>query len=188
MPISCNQAVRLFKDAFAQFLAREAEHILTGISERNLCGRLAPDLEQAASRKGLAGYIADPEYNRMQRGQVKTILDSNYEVVTVCCDLILHTRGKSIPHDNLIAIEMKKSDRPAGKKESDRKRLRAMTKASYDDVWSADGETHPEHVCGYILGVYLELNLQAAKFDVEFYSAGEQFLIESVRVAPELRA
>ena len=188
MPISCNQAVRLFKDAFAQFLAREAEHILTGVSERNLCGRLAPDLEQEASRRGLTGYIADPEYNRMQRGQVKTILDSNYEIVTVCCDLILHTRGASIPNDNLIAVEMKKSDRPAARKEADRKRLRAMTKASYDGVWSADGETHPEHVCGYILGVYLELNLPAARFDVEFYSAGERFLIGSVPVASQHRA
>jgi len=50
----------------------------------------------------------------------------------------------------LIAFERKKTDRPNQQKETDRKRLRALTKESHNGVWSADGETLPEHVCGYV--------------------------------------
>ena len=94
------------------------------------------------------------------------------QVITIRCDIILHSRGRIPTQDNLIAIEMKRSNHPAADKEKDRMRLRAMTKVTYDGIWSADGHTLPEHVCGYVLGYYLELNAAAEEFLIEVYMDG----------------
>lgn len=162
----------LFDETAAIFLEREERNILTGVAERNWGGRLAIYLTPKLEEYDLEGYYADPEYNRKQDGQVKTILDDEMEVVTIQCDLIVHSRGEIMGADNLIAIEMKKSTRPETEKESDRKRLRAMTKASYDDIWSYDGTAHPEHVCGYQLGVYMIINLATRTCNFEYYQHG----------------
>jgi hypothetical protein len=157
-----------------KFFQRELDAILDRVSERNNCGRLAIYLQQQANEAGLSNYFADPEYNRKQGGQVKTILNGEMEVITIQCDLILHSRGESILEDNLIAIEMKKSERPEKEKDDDRDRLRAMTKSSYDDIWSNDGTTHPEHVCGYKLGLYIELNVNARIATLEYFKRGRR--------------
>ncbi len=162
----------VFKSAFEEFLKTERDNILNGTSERNLCARLAPKLEKFALENGFDNYFADVEYNRKQEGKVKTIIDENYEIVSIVCDLILHSRGNSILNDNLIAIEMKRNNRPAKEKNKDRIRLRAMTKSSYDDIWSNDGTTHPEHVCGYALGYYVELDENNCFFLIEEYQEG----------------
>jgi len=122
----------LFFRSFEQFAEREAENILDGTSERNLCARWAPLLEKAAVEAGYGEYRADTEYNRKQSGQVKTILDETMHVVRITCDLILHSRGRVPERDNLIAIEMKRLSHPEREKQKDRVRLRALTKASYD--------------------------------------------------------
>ncbi|WP_197083978.1 hypothetical protein [Sphingobacterium sp. Ag1] len=67
---------------------------------------------------------------------------------------------------------MKKSTRPKSELRNDRKRLRALTKESYDDIWSNDGKALPEHVCGYDIGIYLILNIQKRTFDIEYYFKG----------------
>jgi hypothetical protein len=67
---------------------------------------------------------------------------------------------------------MKRANHPAAEKEKDRTRLKAMTKQSFDDVWSADGVTLPKHVCGYALGFYLELDAPSQRFIVEQYVDG----------------
>jgi hypothetical protein len=164
----------IFRDSSDIFLVAEVKNILNGVAERNLCGRLAIYLTDKLRENGITGYYADPEYNRKQNGQVKTILDNEMNVVSIQCDLIVHSRGKNINQDNLIAIEMKKSNRPDSEKESDRKRLRALTKDSYDDIWSADGIALPEHVCGYIIGIYMELNRLARTCLFETYRKGNK--------------
>lgn len=65
-------------------------------------------LERIVCKSGIKGYYADVEYNRNKDGRVKTILNKKMEVVTINCDLILHSRGNNTKCDNLIAIEMKK--------------------------------------------------------------------------------
>ena len=65
------------------------------------------------------GYYTDVEYNRNQGGIKtirKTIRGQTEEIIPINCDLILHSRGEDIGQDNLIAIEMKKSNRPASEK------------------------------------------------------------------------
>jgi len=164
----------LFWASFNQFVEHESDNVLKGTSEQNLCGRLALILERGAHEAGFEQYRADVEYNRKHEGEVKTILDEQLQVVRIIPDIILHSRGERVEDDNLIAIEMKRTAHRDSEKEKDRARLRALTKASYDGVWSADGVTHPEHVCGYKLGYYIELDSEARRFRIEEYQAGNQ--------------
>ena len=71
--------------------------------------------------EGFEGYYTDVEYNR-NRGNIKTVKKTikgpTEHIINVTCDLIMHSRGKHPEQDNLIAIEMKKSNRPTAEKKS----------------------------------------------------------------------
>jgi hypothetical protein len=162
----------LFYSSFERFMTCERGNILAGVSERNLCFRLGLYLEDERRARLPDGYYVDAEYNRQQNGQIKTILDGNVQEVSITCDLILHSRGESVRNDNLIAIEMKKSNRPRMGKEKDRVRLRALTKQSYDDIWANDGITHPPYVCGYQFGAFIELYIRRGFVRVEEFEQG----------------
>jgi hypothetical protein len=136
----------VFERSIDLFFQHEVQEVLEGVNERNNCGRMSIYLQQVAYQYGLANYFADTEYNRKQNGAVKTILDGQMKIVPINCDLLLHSRGNIVGEDNLIAVEVKKRDAPKDEKEKDRDRLRALTKASYDDIWSNDGVALPEHV------------------------------------------
>jgi len=172
MPIDPGKVEQLLDKALEVFFRAESDNIALGTNERNLCGRLAIHLNNLLPEFALERYYADTEYNRKQDGRVKTILDHQHVIVSINCDLILHSRGELVAEDNLIAFEVKKSTRPNHEKEDDRNRLRAMTKASYDDVWSADGIAHPEHVCGYLIGAFVELDVRSRTYLVEKYAHG----------------
>lgn len=166
----------VFELTLDEFFAQEIQEILEGVNERNNCGRMAMYMQRIADAHGLQGYFADVEYNRKQDGRVKTILDREMKVVTINCDLILHSRGNNKAADNLIAIEVKKREGREDEKTKDKERLRALTKASYDDdVWSYDGVALPEHVCGYVLGVYIELDRHRQQCLLEYYKEGNKF-------------
>ena len=101
------------------------------------------------------------------------------QVIQISADLILHSRGNNVAEDSLIAVEMKKSGRPTKEKHADRNRLRAMTKGSYDGIWSNDRTTHPEHVCGYRLGVMWRSTERPERPDLNTLPSGSEF--ESVQ-------
>jgi hypothetical protein len=172
MAIPIEQLQDILERSLSEFFEREAATLLDGVSERSSCCRLANYMERIVLEAGLNGYIADTEYNRKQGGQVKTILDGNLKAITITADLILHSRG-TVDEDNLIAIEMKKADRPDREKESDRERLRAMTKSPDDEIWPLDAKAASEHVCGYRLGAYIELNNRTRKASIEYFIGGE---------------
>ena len=175
MPIDPKLIRQIFEDSIDDFFQKEVQMVLEGINERNNCCRLSIYMQQGAQDKGLTQYFADTEYNRKQNGEIKTILDNQMRDVRINCDLILHSRGHVTKEDNLIAVEVKKYDRSNKGKESDRERLRALTKSSYDGVWSNDGITLPKHVCGYVLGVFVELDRHHRKCRLEYYRRGEKF-------------
>ena len=164
----------LTNEAFDAFVNSDHGIILEGVSERSLCFRLGVCMDRLLDRYGLTDYFVDCEYNRKQNGRIKTILDDNEVIVNITCDIILHSRRGGLQRDNLIAIEMKKSKSSKEGKDKDRKRLRALTKCSFDDVWSYDGETDPEHVCNYHLGFYIELNIPKRTFLFEQYERGQK--------------
>lgn len=163
----------VFEDALAAFLTDEGRWLLTGVSERNTCGRIAIYLERQLRVDGFEGYYADVEYNRKQHGQVKTIINGDFKIIQITPDLIVHTRGeRPPPYDNLIAMEAKKSSRPDHEKQADRERLQAMTKVPLDGVWPWNGG-HPEHVCGYAVGVYVEIDIVQRQLRLDFYKKGK---------------
>lgn len=178
----------IFEGALNAFIASEGVTLLAGVSERNTCGRLSIYLERQMLADGLRGYYADIEYNRKQQGRVKTIINDQEEVIQITPDLIVHSRGeKPAPHDNLIAVEMKKASRSMREKNADRARLQAMTRMPYDGVWSWEG-SHPEHVCGYALGVYVEIDVLQRQLRLEFYERGskteqKRISLKSIRTA-----
>lgn len=174
MPIDRNLIRQIFEQSMDAFLQKEVQALLEGVNERNNCARCSIYMQEIANNFGLGNYYADAEYNRKQNGQVKTILNGEMKVVQISCDLLLHSRGK-MHEDNLIAVEMKKYETRDDDKRKDRERLCALTKVSYDDIWSNDGVTLPEHVCGYILGVFIEIDRNNRRCNFEYYENGNLF-------------
>lgn len=174
---SYNEMVSLFEDANRILLNNDSDLFESKVSERTLCGALMLHMHDLIAGDPLyQGYYTDVEYNRNKGGKLKnikkTIQGADEAVVTINCDLILHSRGQHVEQDNLIAIEMKKSSRPKAAKNADRERLMALTKDSYDDIWSFDGHTLPEYVCRYVLGVYYEIVYSQRKILIEYYRHG----------------
>lgn len=174
---SYEEMVSLFENANSILLTNDLDLFESSVSERTLCGALMLHLHDLiADKPSYQGYFTDVEYNRNRGGKLKnikkTIQGVNESVVTINCDLILHSRGQHVEQDNLIAIEMKKSSRPRGSKDADRERLMALTKDSFDGVWSFDGRTLPEYVCRYILGVYYEIKYSERRILLEYYHRG----------------
>lgn len=160
----------LFLSANEKFLNKDRKLIVDDVSERALCAALKSHLERELEVSEYSMYYADVEYNR-NCGNIKTILDDNLQVIKVQCDLIIHSRGENENQDNLIALEMKKEYQSDEEKDNDRARLRALTKSkNSNDVWSYDGKTFPQHVCGYKLGIYYEVCSDCIY--VEYYENG----------------
>ena len=170
------EMINLFESANSTFLAQDNALFANQVSERTLCGALMLHFHDIIARnKKFAGYYVDVEYNR-NKGAVKTIRKTikgpDFEIIPINCDLIVHSRGKILKQDNLIAIEMKKSTATRACKNKDRERLVALTKDSFDDVWSFDGKALPEYVCRYLLGVYYEINYKRKTIHIEYYRRG----------------
>ena len=83
------------------------------VSERTLCGALMLRLYERLKESKYSNYYVDVEYNRHNGKNPKRIIKVSEESVAkeanIYCDLIVHSRGKYLEQDNLIAIEMKKS-------------------------------------------------------------------------------
>ena len=176
----------LFSSANEQFLIDDIDLFDSQVSERALCGALMIHLNRLMVKdKDLKGYYTDVEYNR-NRGNIKTVQKTirgpEAQIINVTCDLIMHSRGKHIEQDNLIAVEMKKSNAPEEEKQSDKERLKALTKDSFDDIWSFDGTTLPEHVCRYVIGIYYEINFSKRKILLEYYKQGELFEKQTLNI------
>lgn len=171
-----DELVSLFEEANLAFLQGEHSLFRTEVAERTLCGVLMLHIHDIIKEDdSYSGYYTDVEYNRNAGGIKtirKTIRGQQEEIIPINCDLILHSRGENVDQDNLIAIEMKKSNAPSAEKQKDRERLIALTKDSFDDVWAWDHNL-PEHVCRYVLGVYYEINYRQKEIHIEYYRRGE---------------
>ncbi|MDO5150295.1 MAG: hypothetical protein Q4D76_13020 [Oscillospiraceae bacterium] len=167
----------IFFKANKRLLDIDSDLFISQVAERTLCGALKQHLDFYIPKSRFSGYYIDVEYNRNKNGKVKTCCpfdeDGIPKPVTINCDLIVHSRGNNIEQDNLIAIEMKKYNRPRKEKENDRRRLIALTKDKYDDIWSYDGTTLPEHVCRYKIGIYYEINYKKRTILLEYYYRGK---------------
>lgn len=166
------ELTKIFEMANDSFLSSSQKLILNDVDERCLCSELKIFLQQQLSGTKYRHYHVDNEYNR-NGGHIKTTINGNMQEIIVRCDLIVHSRGEKDSQDNLIALEMKKSYQDSHSKNKDRDRLCALTKSKHDpDTYSYDGKTFPKHVCGYILGVYYEVDKARKKVSIEYYRSG----------------
>lgn len=167
----------IFKLANRDLINLDKDLFETNVSERTLCGALMLRLLERLKQTIYSSYYVDVEYNRNRGGKLKTLVKTvqrpKLDIIKINCDLIVHSRGKCVEQDNLIAIEMKKSNRSKSDKDKDRERLRCLTKDSFDDMWSFDGKSLPEHVCRYIIGVYYEINYTKRQIEIEYYYKGK---------------
>ena len=180
----------LFLTANRSLLVDDKDLFIHKVSERSLCGALMLHLNRAMLQsESFEGYYTDIEYNRncgnlnrnSSRAQIKTIRYEDGLTDNITCDLIMHSRGKRPEQDNLIAIEMKKTGRPSREKNDDKNRLKALTKDTFNDDWSYDGVTLPEHVCRYVIGIYYEINFETSTIYLEYYRQGERIERQSIR-------
>jgi hypothetical protein len=165
----------IFKQSNKNFLEKQEELILSWVSERSLCGKLAQYINDEIANSNFSNYHVDIEYNRNYWWKVKTIIDDDLKILNITCDIIVHSRWKNINQDNLIAIEMKKSSAPESEKTKDRNRLIALTKEMCNWVWDAWYWNLPKHVCWYILWIYYEIDINNWVFLLEIYKKWELF-------------
>ena len=104
-------------------------NIKFGVSERNICARLALHMENMMreydnqnSTHMFSKYFADVEYNRMGNGDIKKYENSEKRPQSMVSDLLIQSRDYK---RNFLAIEMKRKGNRKKCKE-DRGRLRRI--------------------------------------------------------------
>lgn len=173
--IKQTKIIDIFEKANELFLNEQKDLILSNVSERSWYTQLALYLNEKIKKNNIIGYYVDTEYNR-NKGKLKTIFDNekDLKIYKINCDVIVHSRGNNVKQDNLICIEMKKSTASKEAKISDKRRVQILTKDSFDDIWSYDGKSLPEHVCRYKLGVYYEIDIRQQRVLIEYYEKGKK--------------
>ena len=115
-------------------------NICIGVSERNICARLAHHMEnilqEIAVLKELSNwhfsqYYVDVEYNRMVNGGPKHFENSYHKLQYMISDLLVQSRG-IYELQSLLAIEMKRQENYKNKRE-DKKRLESLVSESISD-------------------------------------------------------
>ena len=111
--------------------AVDYDNIRFGVSERNICARLAHHMENLMRRydevngkEFFQEYFADVEYNRMGNGDLKHYENSAHRPVYMVSDLLIQTRGYG---RNYLAVEMK---RKGNRKNVDEDKERLMSLVS----------------------------------------------------------
>lgn len=164
--------IDLFLKSNETFIEKHGKLFVSDVSERCLCNSLSQILNQNIQNSSLDSYYVDSEYNRDKNHDPKIIYPRN-KPIKITCDLLVHSRGEKTKNDNLIAIEMKKQYRAKKDKESDKERLKILTKK--DCISPVNGEKIPKSVCGYILGIYYEISYKKKEIYLEYYANGKPF-------------
>jgi len=131
-------------------------NIRIGVSERNICARLAHHMETIMHEKdNFRDYFADVEYNRKNDGTIKHSEGYKKVSLLMVSDLIVHKRNAD---NNLLAVEMKRWNN-YDKRKVDRDRLKSVV--------SSPEEGKDDCVYDTTLGAFIIYS--AGKVLVEFY-------------------
>lgn len=113
---------KLYKEDFS--------NIRFGVSERNICARLAHHMENimreydsCAETPLFTDYYADVEYNRMDNGRMKYYEDRLKYPRYMVSDLLIQSRGYE---RNLLAVELKKKGSTKKAIAKDKERLTSL--------------------------------------------------------------
>lgn len=143
------------------------DNIHFGVSERNICARLAHHMETLMreyddrhSNRYFDRYYADVEYNRMGNGDLKCYEKENRPQYMVS-DLLIQARGYG---RNLLAVEMKRKGNYRNVK-GDKERLKSL-------VSSPDNEIIARRcVHNTVLGAFVVYSEKGVKIEL-FENAG----------------
>ena len=155
-------------------------NIKFGVSERNICARLAHHMENIMREyddqhypSQFQGYYADVEYNRMSNGDYKFYEDSQKRPRYMVSDLLIHCRGCK---RNLLAIEMKRKGNKVGV-DQDKERLASLVTPYTQDQL-------PDCVHDTLLGAFIEYSTKGVNMDLFTFSDEEQKVSISTMVLP----
>ena len=136
------------------------DNIRFGVSERNICGRLAQHMETIMCEMNYyKDYYADVEYNRKNDGTGKNWESHQKVPHPMVSDIIVHKRNAE---PNLMAIEMKRWDNYDKRKE-DRERLASVVSSPNLE------ERRNDCIYDTTLGVFIIYSPKAIR--VEFYES-----------------
>ena len=156
----------LFWAANSAFLENHVILLNRGLSERCLCGALMCELNKQLEKINWKNYYADIEFNRDEDSIkcINYITDDGVSLKRIFTDVIVHSRGKE-SLDNLIALEMKKSNASQAEIDEDKARLRQLTKQNSNTSLCS---------YAYLLGIYYEINLDKKEIKIEFFNNGNR--------------
>lgn len=155
-------------------------NIKFGVSERNVCARLAHHMENIMREyddqhypSQFQDYYADVEYNRMSNGDYKFYEDSLKRPRYMVSDLLIHCRGHK---RNLLAVEMKRKGNKVGV-DKDKERLSSLvTPYTHDQL--------PDCVHDTLLGAFIEYSTKGVYMDLFTFSEKEKKVSISTMVLP----
>lgn len=137
------------------------DNIRFGVSERNICARLAHHMEnimrqydELQDTRDFHHYYADVEYNRMGNGQLKMYENSAKLPSYMVSDLLIQSRGYE---QNYLAVEMKRKGNKRHVRE-DKERLASMV--SSDSLNISRRCVHDTLVGAFIVYSQNEVNIQ----------------------------
>ena len=155
-------------------------NIKFGVSERNICARLAHHMENIMREyddqhypSPFQDYYADVEYNRMSNGDYKFYEDSQKRPRYMVSDLLIHCRGCK---RNLLAIEMKRKGNKVGV-DQDKERLASLVTPYTQDQL-------PDCVHDTLLDAFIEYSTKGVNMDLFTFSDEEQKVSISTMVLP----
>lgn len=138
------------------------ENILFGVSERNICARLAHYMENimreydsSHSTRYFRNYYADVEYNRMGNGDLKQYENSEHRPKYMVSDLLIQSRGYE---RNYLAVEMKRKGNYRNAND-DRERLASM-------VSPAPQGMHDRYVHDTLVGAFIVYGKDGVKIEL----------------------
>lgn len=133
--------------------AVDYDNIRYGVSERNICARLAHHMEnlmriydEVNSEEIFQEFFADVEYNRMGNGDLKHYGNSAHRPVYMVSDLLIQARGYG---RNYLAVEMK---RKGNRRNVDEDKERLMSLVSFPPNY----EQAPKCVYDTLVGAFIE--------------------------------
>lgn len=152
-------------------------NIKFGVSERNICARLAHHIENIMREyddqhypSQFQDYYADVEYNRMSNGDYKFYEDSLKRPRYMVSDLLIHCRGHK---RNLLAVEMKRKGNKVG---VDKERLASLVTPYTNDQL-------PDCVHDTLLGAFIEYSTKGVYMDLfEFSSKTDSVSISQMNL------
>lgn len=134
-------------------------NICFGVSERNICARLAFHMENIMRSHSdwsiFQGYYADVEYNRMNNGDLKQYEDSKQLPRYMVSDLLIHSRDE---RRNYLAAELKRKGNNKNVLK-DKERLEALVKPTHDN---------PDFncVCDTMVGAFITYSKKDVKIEI----------------------